>query len=178
MTVNYGHFDPFRQMHRRAQAAESLANTHRRRADHYQGLADEHALFDAETDVAFKDLDTAIENLQADLAAAERRAEHILQQAQGWKFEAVAHRSIVCEIYQLLTGATGEPGTWNGAAPVRDFLAKVERLVFAARIVLEHEPDLIGPPDERARIIELDQAAEAFAALFAWENDPNEEGRP
>jgi len=37
--------------------------------------------------------------------------------------EARVHKSTVQEIYQLVSGFTGEKGTWHGARPVRDFLA-------------------------------------------------------
>lgn len=45
--------------------------------DHWKGLADEHALFDAETDLAFKDLDAQIETLTADLSALQQENERL-----------------------------------------------------------------------------------------------------
>lgn len=56
-----------------------------------------------------------IEELEAKSAALE-------QQAVQWKGEAMAHKSSLHEAYQVLTGATGEPGNWNGARPFRQFL--------------------------------------------------------
>jgi hypothetical protein len=41
--------------------------------EHWKGLADEHALFDAETDLAFKDLDHQIADLDARATAAEAK---------------------------------------------------------------------------------------------------------
>jgi hypothetical protein len=45
-------------------------------------------------------------------------------QAQIWKQEALAANHTIAEIYQAVTGATGEPGNWNGAEPVRRALAE------------------------------------------------------
>ena len=57
---------------------------------------------------------------------AERDA--IKLQAQCWKCEANAQKATVQEIYQLCTGATGEPGDWNGAEPVRKLIAERDAL--------------------------------------------------
>lgn len=56
---------------------------------------------------------------------AERDA--IKQQAQIWKMEAETQKATVHEIYQLCTGATGEPGDWHGAEPVRALVADAAR---------------------------------------------------
>jgi hypothetical protein len=37
--------------------------------------------------------------------------------------EACTANTTIAEIYQLCTGATGEPGNWNGAEPVRKEIA-------------------------------------------------------
>lgn len=55
-------------LRQRLQAAEE-------RAHHFKGLADEHAMFDAETDLAFKDLDAQIADLTERAKAAEERAD-------------------------------------------------------------------------------------------------------
>lgn len=44
-----------------------------RENDHLRGVQDEHALFDAETDLAFKDLDHEIADLKASLSQAQDR---------------------------------------------------------------------------------------------------------
>ncbi len=62
------------------------------------------------------------------------KAEHLKMQAQIWKGEARAQAATVRECYQACTGATGEPGDWNGAAPVRAVVS--ERDWF--RNALEH----------------------------------------
>lgn len=45
--------------------------------DHWKGLADEHALFDAETDLAFKDLDAQIETQTAALSTLQQENERL-----------------------------------------------------------------------------------------------------
>lgn len=43
-------------------------------------------------------------------------------QAQIWKQEARCANDTIAQIYQLCTGAKGEPGNWHGAEPVRKAL--------------------------------------------------------
>lgn len=71
------------------------------------------------------------------------KAEHLKMQAQIWKGEARAQSSTVRECYQACTGATGEPGDWHGAAPVRAVVAERDWL----RNALEH---VSGSCDGRA----------------------------
>lgn len=51
------------------------------------------------------------------------------QQAQIWKSEARCANHTIGQIYQLVTGRTGEPGSWNGAEPVRRLIAERDELV-------------------------------------------------
>lgn len=62
----------------------------------------------------------------ARIHALEAERDAILAQAQGWKQEARTANATIAEIYQLVTGKTGEPGNWHGAEPVR-------RALLAAR---------------------------------------------
>jgi len=57
----------------------------------------------------------------------------LLQEARIHAQEARTQRSTVHEIYQLSTGATGEPGDWHGAEPVRALVAERDRLVGQAK---------------------------------------------
>ena len=73
---------------------------------------------------AFPDSDSAgmrieMEDLRQQLEQAEARADACQLQAQIWKQEARAQSSTVAEIYQELTGKTGEPGDWNGVQPLK-----------------------------------------------------------
>jgi hypothetical protein len=55
------------------------------------------------------------------------RESQLIMQAQIWKQEARTANATIAEIYQLCSGATGEPGNWNGAEPVRQRLAELSR---------------------------------------------------
>ncbi len=56
------------------------------------------------------------------------KSERLLQEAQIQAQEMRTHQSTVREIYQVITGNTGEPGDWNGAEPVRKLKEENERL--------------------------------------------------
>lgn len=66
------------------------------------------------------------DQLLAQLAQAEARADACQQQAEIWKQEARTQTATVNEVYQLLTGGTGEPGNWNGARPVRSAALRLQ----------------------------------------------------
>lgn len=63
---------------------------------------------------------------------AETRARHLEVEARRWAQEARTQRHTVHQVYQLVTGATGEPGDWHGAEPVRALVA--ERDVMRRRL--------------------------------------------
>ncbi|MGM5018754.1 hypothetical protein [Tardiphaga sp. 367_B4_N1_1] len=52
----------------------------------------------------------------------------IIMQAQIWKQEARCANHTIGQIYQAVTGAKGEPGSWNGAAPVKALVAERDAL--------------------------------------------------
>jgi hypothetical protein len=74
----------------------------------------------------------AITDLSADLAALTSENANLRLQAESWAMEAKTHESSLHEAYQAVTGATGEPGNWNGARPIIEALAakdaEIERL--------------------------------------------------
>lgn len=55
----------------------------------------------------------------------EDRCARLQLEAESHAMEARTANSTIREIYQACTGATGEPGTWNGAKPV---VEKITRL--------------------------------------------------
>jgi len=97
------------------------------------------------------------------LASAEERAERAEALAERLKQEAVIHaqeartaNSTIAEIYRVVSEGKGEPGSWNGAEPVRQkfdaLKAENEKLREAlTRLVrvyeAEHDPDTISRPD-------------------------------
>jgi hypothetical protein len=56
------------------------------------------------------------------------RESQLIQQAQIWKGEARCANHTIGQIYQLCTGARGEPGNWNGAEPVKALVAERDAL--------------------------------------------------
>lgn len=55
---------------------------------------------------------------------AEAEAERLKQEARIWTQEARTQRATVHDCYQAVTGATGEPGDWHGAEPIRALVAE------------------------------------------------------
>ncbi|UUZ68049.1 hypothetical protein LP416_27680 [Polaromonas sp. P2-4] len=60
-----------------------------------------------------------ISEVRAALAESQNLAERLKQEAQAHAQEARTANATIAEIYQCVTGATGEPGNWHGAEPVR-----------------------------------------------------------
>ncbi|MQB09575.1 hypothetical protein DXT96_06860 [Agrobacterium sp. ICMP 6402] len=49
-------------------------------------------------------------------------ADRLKMEAQTHAMEARGANATINEIYQIITGGKGEPGTWNGAEPVRAYV--------------------------------------------------------
>lgn len=52
--------------------------------------------------------------------------EKIKLEARNHAGEARSANSTISEIYQIISGATGEPANWHGAQPVRDFVESMK----------------------------------------------------
>jgi len=105
-----------------------------------ESLSDTHVnvSYDTATGLITVDLNEVEQRVCALLAENEKLrdlTERLKLEAQIHSGEARCHSSTVHEIYQLISGAKGEPATWNGAVPVKRFLEKVEHLICAARNV-------------------------------------------
>lgn len=68
---------------------------------------------------------TDIPALCAYVLELEKQNAHLRQQAEQWAQEARTQRSTVLQSYQAATGATGEPGDWHGAEPIRERLSSL-----------------------------------------------------
>lgn len=86
-----------------------------------------------------EDYREAAKRIVAALAAATARVAeleagnaNLLAQAQGHAQEARTANATIHEIYQCVSGATGEPGGWNGAEPVRRRIAELEAKLAAS----------------------------------------------
>lgn len=86
-----------------------------------------------------------ITTLRQKLEQSEARADACQQQAQIWKQEARTQSAIVAEIYQELTGKTGEPGDWNGVRPLKPaILHKQAEAVEAIKPTAEMKAEMLG----------------------------------
>lgn len=84
----------------------------------------------------------AINEQAARIAQLEALAERLKQEAQIHAQEARTANHTIGEIYQCVTGATGEPGNWHGAEPVRARIAQLEasneKLLAAHQRIVQH----------------------------------------
>lgn len=68
-------------------------------------------------------------------------------EAQCHAQEARTANATIAEIYQLCTGATGEPGNWHGAEPVRAKLESLTAALARAEQDAERMRALINTPE-------------------------------
>ena len=71
---------------------------------------------------AADELDTA----RAEIERLRGLADRLTLEAQAHASEARTANSTIYEIYQVLSGSTGEPGNWNGAEPARQFVTAAQ----------------------------------------------------
>lgn len=81
--------------------------------------------------------DELVSSLQAQVEKLTEEREACLRQAEQWAMEARGHKSSLHEAYQAVTGATGEPGNWNGARPIIEAFNALRSKVSAQREGLE-----------------------------------------
>lgn len=86
---------------------------------------------------------TRIEQLEAAIAVMQGERDALQQQAEIHAQEARSQRATVHEIYQIATQNRGEPGDWNGAAPVRVAFATLRDSLAAARLENERLRDAL-----------------------------------
>lgn len=68
----------------------------------------------------------------------ENKIAKVILYAQINKMEMLCHKSITHDIYQFITGSTGEPGTWHGATPVKDEVLSIVDVLSQARCPHDH----------------------------------------
>ncbi|TRB05847.1 hypothetical protein EXN61_11475 [Agrobacterium tumefaciens] len=78
-------------------------------------------------------------------------------QAQTHAIEARGANATINEIYQIISGGKGEPGTWNGAEPVRAYVEVAKGEILR----LETELALSKPVYSRRQLEARAEAAEA-----------------
>lgn len=75
------------------------------------------------------------------IAAKDALIERLKLEAQAHAGEARTANATIGEIYQAISGATGEPGNWNGAEPVRAYVAAKDATIARLRGALENARD-------------------------------------
>ncbi|NSX90088.1 hypothetical protein [Agrobacterium tumefaciens] len=68
----------------------------------------------------------ALETLQRENEELRNLTADLRLQAQTHAIEARGANATINEIYQIISGGKGEPGNWNGAEPVRKFVAQMQ----------------------------------------------------
>lgn len=88
--------------------------------------------------------------------------ERLRQEAIDHAGEARTANSTIYEIYQVISGATGEPGNWHGAEPVRAYVAAKEARIqaletelAAALIEVSNQARLRGEAEGKLHVSEL-----------------------
>lgn len=79
--------------------------------------------------------------------------ERLRAEAQTWKLEAMAHKSSLHEAYQACTDASGEPGNWNGAEPIKAKIAALTARAEKAEARLAEAEAVIQPFAEAATML-------------------------
>lgn len=76
---------------------------------------------------------TAVPDLIAENERLQALAERLKLEAHTHAQEARTANATIAEIYQVVSGSTGEPGNWNGAEPVRELFNRLSAEVEALR---------------------------------------------
>lgn len=85
------------------------------------------------------------------LAEKDEKIERLTQEAQIHAQEARTANRTIAEIYQVVSGATGEPGNWHGAEPVEQALAEKDLEIASikhayAQLSEAYEANVAGIP--------------------------------
>lgn len=128
----------------------------------------------------------ALSDAHAALTACQQEVERLLtlnadltMQAKGHAQEARTANSTIYEIYQAISGAKGEPGNWNGAQPVIEYIETAETRVaqleeaigpFAADAGIYDPDDMDGSEIAWMSKFRIEQLRHARSALGGQSN--------
>lgn len=116
--------------------------------------------------VRYKDHCSLVDEQRAEIARLQALRDALKLQAQVHAQEARAANSTIAEIYQCVSGATGEVGNWHGAEPVREAFRKLQaQLEGVSQVTLECNEELLRRQDAIAAL----QAQLATAKGEVWE---------
>ncbi len=99
------------------------------------------------------------------LAAANATIERLKLEAQGWAMEARAQKATVHACYEIVTGKTGEPGDWNGADPLRKYVAGLQDTI--ERLSAPVSDEELEPLHEKYGYFQFHDAQGAVSLKFA-----------
>lgn len=105
--------------------------------------------------VTLRRLLTALQAREEENEKLRSQRDALRQQSEVWALEARAHKSSLHEAYQAITGATGEPGNWNGAKPIIEHVttlqsALAEALVALGKVAAPRRPGIRREPPSRS----------------------------
>jgi hypothetical protein len=107
--------------------------------------------------------------VEAELQQARELCERLKSEAKMHAHEARAANETLFEIYQAVSGGTGEPGNWHGSKPVVDALQQAREERTAWRITAENAEAAV----KQARIDALEEAMQAVSAEEILEAEDN-----
>jgi hypothetical protein len=102
------------------------------------GVGGEHLYGIDEWSTPAVNLQLAIDKIDAALASTAAKAdagnlvERLKLEAQMHAQEARTANATIAEIYQIVTGKSGEPGNWHGAEPVRKCIEELRAAIAAS----------------------------------------------
>lgn len=109
----------------RDKAQETITDCAALFGEQYEWVARIPAEYPPDSGDLHLDLPCLIKDMLAEVEQLQSKYEQCKQQAEIWAQEARAQKATVHEIYQFITGATGEPGDWNGAKPVVEYVEQL-----------------------------------------------------
>jgi hypothetical protein len=77
-----------------------------------------------------------------DMAVLKALVETLKNEARAHAMEAGSANATINEINQFISGATGEPGNWHGAQPVKKYIAEIMPLAKFGAMVLQAARDI------------------------------------
>ena len=99
--------------------------------------------------VTLRRLLTALQAREEENEKLRSQRDALRQQSEVWALEARAHKSSLHEAYQAITGATGEPGNWNGAKPIIEHVTTLQSALAEALGALGKVAALDGEDHKR-----------------------------
>ncbi len=99
-------------------------------------------------------------------------------QAQTHAMEARSANSTVAEIYQIISGGKGEPGSWRGSKPVREYVEAAKGEILRLETELALSKPVYSRRQIEARVKALEEALKPFAEYMGDHFDKDNHGNP